>query len=267
MNLPLTLFVFAFSATITSFSQEISFTNARKFIFQQAGYELDKSFYVDTVAVSLPFYYLYVSEKNRVQRPLEALKELISFDKDEAAALERATTLEKKGYDVFIYKTYANSSAIINKRFMEYPLEAQVFIMFHEYMHNYIHEKQLIVKYTTNEAAGDVVGTCLSLKYFKGTSFYKNAKRQVRVNENIYKYINAYLEKKYPRQSDKERLENRIKRQLGKGNSFQKDRFDYPVNNAYLLKNQYYSKEYFRLKKLCRKHKSLIEFLDAFYRE
>jgi hypothetical protein len=33
-------------------------------------------------------------------------------------------------------------------------------------------------------------------------------------------------------------------------NGFQRDRFNYEINNAYLLKNRYYSKHYFLLKAL-----------------
>ena len=58
------------------------------------------------------------------------------------------------------------------------------------------------------------------------------------------------------------RCEKKIKRILKKCDTFQNDRFNYTVNNAYLLKNQYYSKYYFLLKKVFLKQKTIKAFLN-----
>ena len=91
-------------------------------------------------------------------------------------------------------------------------------------------------------------------------------KKQICINEKLYKCMNSFISRinsnpEKARQLDK-KCNKRIHSILESANTFQRDRFNYEVNNAYLVKNQYYSKNYFLLKKILRKQKSIKGLLE-----
>lgn len=246
----------------------------KKFAFKEIGVELTGDLYTQWVKEEKPYIYLYVSLPDKVQQPVELTSPFIFFGADEIAANEKALELQLSGYHTFCYKTYANSSARLSTRLLSYPREAISFIVFHEFIHNYIEQQFVKIPYEFNEALCDVVGNYGTLKYSQSTQNVNlmATENQIRTNEKIYMCLNTIILKlnknSYKVNNPKKVLAlnescNKIIHDiLKKCNAFQKDRFDFTVNNAYLLKNEYYCKNYFLLKKVLLKQKSIKDFLE-----
>jgi hypothetical protein len=157
---------------------------------------------------------------------------------------------------------------------VNYPYEALSFIIFHELLHNYFLQQNIHIPYEFVEAACDVVGNYGTLKYAKISDKYSltEAIKQAELNENLYHLFNYYIDSinqcKQP--ADAKNLCNRCNisthKLLTNANDFQKDRFDYTVNTAYLLKNINYCKEYFLLKRVILKAGSIEKFLEILRR-
>ena len=84
--------------------------------------------------------------------------------------------------------------------------------------------------------------------------------------EKIYKTINT-SQNKIEESSEKSNsiyktCDKKIKRALRKGDNYQKTRFTYPINNAYFVRNSYYSEYYFTLDKLYNKLDSTKAFIQ-----
>ena len=93
-------------------------------------------------------------------------------------------------------------------------------------------------------------------------------KKQTLLNENIYQLFNSYIDSinQTRKTEDIKNLCDRcnitLHQLLTEADDFQKDRFDYRVNNAYLLKNNNYCKEYFLLKRVLFRAGSIKNFLE-----
>ena len=241
----------------------------KKFAFKEIGVELTGDLYTQWVKEEKPYIYLYVSLSEKVQQPIELTSPFIFYRTDEIAANEKALELKEMGYHTFCYKTYANSAARLSNRLLSYPKEAICFIIFHEFIHNYLEQQFIKIPYEFNEALCDVIGNYGALKYAQSTQNVDLAatENQIRTNEKIYTCLNATISKinKNPQivkniqqvMTLNDKCSKIIRDILKKCNIFQKDRFDYTVNNAYLLKNEYYCKNYFLLKQ-----KSIKDFLE-----
>ena len=243
-------------------------SDVKKFAFTEIGVDLKGDFYTKWSKEEKPYIYLYVSLPDKVQVPKEINTSFIYCETSEEKALSKGSELNAKGYQTFCYKTYANSAAMLNKRLLSYSKADIAFIIFHELIHNYISQLHLNVPYEFNEAMCDVIGHYETLKYSQSTKNIdlKLAKAQVRNTEKIYKRINSSISKinKKPAQAIAvdTKCNKAINKILKRANIYQRDRFEYTVNNAYLLKNEYYCKNYFLLKKVYLKQKSLKDFLE-----
>ncbi len=256
-----TFFLFISILASTAFSQtEDLFRAAKDFIYTKAGYELKKTFYTDTVADS-PYVYLYVSEKNRLARHPDLSGNFVFFGHNLDSAAKAAAKFDSSGFDTFIYKTNGNSKATINATLLSYETEAIVFILFHEYIHNYLHEHKIKIPYNMEEALCDVAGNYLTVEFFRLGSDRKRSIDQLKINEKIYKQINKLSLTINNSRKSKSGAEKKILSYIKKGNAFQRDRFDYAINNAYLLKNQFYSKHYFTLRRIYLKQQDVAALL------
>jgi hypothetical protein len=263
MNRTIVFLCFLSFLTSTAFSQTVNiFREAKEFIYAKANHELKKSFFEDTVPDS-PYIYLYVSEKAAIAKPPELSGNFLFFGHNIDSAGKAAARYDSSGFDTFIYKTNGNSKATINATLLSYEPEAIVFIIFHEYIHNFLHEKMIKIPYEFEEALCDVVGNYLTVDFLRQTKHKTGSLDQVRVNERIYKQINKLTQSINEFNRPFSGAGKNILSLAKKGNSFQRDRFDYAVNNAYLLKNQFYSKHYFTLRRLYFKHKNFAHFLNA----
>ncbi|MFM9945794.1 MAG: hypothetical protein ACKVQB_11235 [Bacteroidia bacterium] len=264
------LLPFLQTLTLTAFSSPndslFFITDVKQFAFKEIGVEFS-DFYIHWTKEEKPYIYLYVSQPDSVKKPTGFNQSYIFCGTDEANATKQETVYKDAGYHTFCYKTYANSSAMLNKRLLSYSKDAIAFIVFHELIHNYLGAKNIKIPYEYNEALCDVIGNYGTLAYAQYTKNIDldSVKNQIKRNEKIYTYLNSTISK-INSNPDKTsacnaKCQKSIYHNLKNANLFQKDRFDYTVNNAYLLKNEYYSKNYFLLKQVLMKQKSIPALL------
>jgi hypothetical protein len=164
--------------------------------------------------------------------------------------------------------TFGTSDALITSCLLSYMTESKTFVVFHELTHNYFKEKKININYMLNEAASDVTGVqfCRLLCSEKKSLDQKTLNKQVRRLEAIYFTINETVERiaadslkcnKYCRKAQKT-----IKKQLKNSDTFYRDRFNYPVNTAYLLKNRNYCKYYFAVNDIYKQSRDYDEFVE-----
>jgi hypothetical protein len=268
-NKAILLFIFGLSSlhAFCATGDSLFFKEVKAFFFKETGTSLNADLYATWKDGDEPYYYLYVSEKDTVKTPA-GLKYPFVMCSSDSEASQKELEFAGKGYAAFIYKSYANSAGVMNKRLMSYRNESKSFIVFHEMVHKYIEEQHLKIPYEFNEALADVIGNYGTLELSKSS---KNMDKdivedQIKINEKIYKCINSYVKKinSHPRKVAvlNARCEKRVQSILKKGDLFQQDRFDYKVNNGYLLKNKFYSENYFLLKKVLQNQKSIKEFME-----
>ncbi|MCX6350932.1 MAG: hypothetical protein NTX03_03615 [Bacteroidetes bacterium] len=256
-------------ATATN-TDSLFIEDCKSFFFKEIGFTLKGNFYTEWRKTDSPYLCLYISKDSDVVRPKE-YNFTYDFvycknDSDFRRMLEKSN-----GYQTFLYKTYNTSSCMLSKRFMSYSNEAKAFIIFHELMHNYVFEKEANLLYEYNEAVSDVMGNYLALKFAKTTGKISVEKvlKQTKINENLYEWFNRYINKIHENPADRftyhKECEARVNYFLKEADTFQHDRFQYKVNNAYLLKNSNYCKRYFVLKDLFLSKESTQEFLEAFH--
>lgn len=238
----------------------------KEFAFKTLDYKLTGEFYtvMDTVA---PQFYVFYCPRDTIFAHSDYSTAFIYCGTN----LERANYLvsqyTKNGYHSFCYKAFANSSAHLNSRFLSYSKETQAFIVLHELMHNFIFQKKLKIPYSINEAMCDIFGNYGAQAFSKETTFVNNNKllKQQKKNEKFYECVNKYVLKVNQKNIDSLILYSQCEKEMAvllqETDAFQKDRFSYSVNNAYLAKNYYYSKHYFLLKRVMLKQKGLPQLI------
>ncbi len=200
------------------------------------------------------FSYVYVSRKDTISKVTDGA--FIYFGNHPFDAKVKADSFTKAGFDVMVYQTAGTSSAFISKRLLDYDSLSIAFIMIHEAMHRHIANSHSAIPYEFEESIGDVIANSFC-GWFSGArvnSYFDFAFR----NEEIYTLINKCSKGKIA----KEKCDKKIKSQLINATLFQKDRFDYPVNNAFLLRNLFYTKRYFQLRELYQEIKKTKLFID-----
>jgi len=264
----LLLLLFA-SANAHGSNDSLFISDLKKFAFSETGYELKGDFYITYAKQDNPYIWLVAARPGKIGRFNDSTSRLAYAGYDEDVAKSRENEMKEKGYQTFPYKTYGNAAAQLSTGLLSYPGEAQSFIVFHELTHNTLAELHIRMPYEFNEALSDVIGNYGTLDYAEaeGKVDAKAAKNQVRVNEKLYKHFNTYIEKinKHPEKgkSYHESCGKKVHHLLKKANAFQKDRFNYTVNNAYLLKNRNYCMEYFLLKRVLIKQKTIQKLLEV----
>src|ERR1039458_5306600 len=141
-------------------------SQVKDFVFKEMGIELAGQFYTHRDTSDEPSYYVYVSLKDRVEKPFGINQDFVSF-RSKWNADVRAMYYHNMGYEPFIYLAYCYSETPLNKRLMSYRKESVTMIAFHELMHNYITQLKLDFPYDFNEAVCDVVGNYAVLQYAK----------------------------------------------------------------------------------------------------
>ncbi|MBI5541252.1 MAG: hypothetical protein HY951_14395 [Bacteroidia bacterium] len=281
------LFILFFNNIFCQNNDSLFIDKLKKYFCNQIEYKLDGDLYSNWEKTDLPDYYLFVSYSNKIQFPDEyiypenidglsnkiKIKQFYPFVRfinlDSAKIIESAYT--QKGYSTYIYYAYQDSRALLNKKLINYSKASICFIVFHELSHNYLKQKSIKIPYEFEEALCDVIGNYLTLKYYNNTinSQINEAKKEIHNTEQIYKCLNITINK-ISIDSNKISIFNntcqrKMNKLLKKSSDFQNDRFKYPVNNAFLLKNSNYCLNYFLLKKVIWKHddmQSIITIID-----
>lgn len=262
----LKLFAFASNPDTSSILQR-----ARIFAFNTTEYIPERNFYTEWKNDENPYLYLYISHPNKIKQPVDFTTPFLAYGSDQLRLEKEEQEIKAKGYATFCYKTYATSSAFINKKLLSYPDEAIVFIVFHELIHNYLSSKKILLPYEFNEALCDVIGNYGTLEYSRTTGQIDTLKaiQLIITNESIYSCLNETIDKinqdtnnvlTICRESQKT-----LDAHLQNANAFQQDRFQYPISTAYLLKNEYYAKHYLLIKKVLFKQKSIQGLLKIIH--
>ena len=161
--------------------------DVKKFAFKEMGVELKGDFYTKSLESDKPYIYVYASLSDKIKAPYD-LNYFFFCDTNSTLGTKKAEEYAAKGYHAFCYKTYANSDAKLNKRFLSYPREAEAFIIFHELTHNYISQLDITIPYDFNEALSDLIGNYGALDYYSKFDL-KNLKVQQKQLENNYSVI------------------------------------------------------------------------------
>lgn len=209
-------------------------------------------------------YLLYISSSQTVKsinnRPF------IFFGEDEKSALKEKTTYDSLGYETLLYKSNNTISTKLSNSLLNFPSESIVFIVIHEAVHQHLKGKS--VPYIIEEAACDLIANYASIAFIEKnySQLYKKAKKQKKLNEKFYKNINdaqkladiaLYAHKEQIYHSADKKIKNLIKR----GNDLHRDRFNYGINNAFFVRYENYSKNYFVLKQKFIDLKSFEKFM------
>lgn len=239
----------------------------KKFANKEFGIQLYSKLYTIWSETNNPNVYLFVSLKNRVQTPF-GINVTNRYDFNDLTIDSIIEKHEEFGYEIFKYYAYCNVATLLNVRLLSYSYESISFIVFHELLHNYFFQKKIEIPLELNEAACDVIGNYCTLKYSKiNNRIDKNkVKKMIELNEKTYEIMNKYILRINQETEDVCELCDQCNGELyllsKDFDLFQKDRFYYTVNTAYLLKNSLYSTNYFLLKKIFKKSKSIQEFLE-----
>ncbi|MFI5221415.1 MAG: hypothetical protein ACHQK8_03745 [Bacteroidia bacterium] len=228
--------------------------HVRSLLVDSLKLKVGEKFYTEFASSDSVISYLYISKKDSVKKMTDG--DFISFGNHPSAAKDKADDMERKGFDAMAYFTAGSSGAMINKRLLEYDSLSLTFILIHEAIHRHKNNSKAKFPYEFEEALGDVIANSFC-GWYSGASvkdYFAFAFR----NEEIYRVINRCIDGKL----SKEKCEAKIKKRLKYATLFQKDRFDYKVNNAFLLRYSSYSKRYFQLREVYQRMKNPKLFIE-----
>lgn len=218
--------------------------------------QLGTSFYQSWELLDSYMYYLYVSHPDRVEVP-EGLPPFFYFGADSIRARRAAESYQAKGYETLVYQTAGTSATRLSRALLSYSMEAIALIVFHEAVHVDIRERGIKIPIAIEEAAADVIAQYATRDFQRRTDLLqrRTLRQRIRTMERVYKAVNkATAESQHwdeaGRQLALNRCYKRIKRALRSASDYQTQRFNYPINTAYLLRNSYYSQYYFDLDQL-----------------
>jgi hypothetical protein len=189
------------------------------------------------------FYYVYVSEKKEVKSVTgQAFR---SFWTDSFSAFKYADSL-KTMYDVLVYRTAGTAAARFSYRMFMYEPASVVFIMLHEAVHRHKSGVDSKLPYVFEEALCDVMANYYLQQLAKGTADSSWAKKYTWKLEKVYGIINQTTSGLLTKQQGHEA----ILAITSQSDLFVRDRYEYEINNAYLVRYSTYCRYYFLLKEL-----------------
>jgi hypothetical protein len=226
--------------------------------------KISPSFYTKWASNENPNIFVYVSSKDSLYSPLKP--SFLAFGNiTEEDAKAKSTEYYEKGFDVLIYKTYGTSGTQLSHHLINYNTPSIMFIGFHEATHQHI-SGFVSFPYIYIEALCDLIGTQGSLAYTKKHSIenYEITKQFGDRVESLGKHINdcILLAQTYDINLPKSfaSLKKEISN-LPTNETFLIERYDYEINNAYLIRYESYTKYYFKLKELL----TLYDDFSAFW--
>ena len=250
----------------------------RQFIKEELQLYIGKDFYTEWKEdPKRKHVILYLSRADRVMLPKEFEETrkgklpYLTFSANLKKANYYAKVAEKqKGQHALVYQTAGTSSSRINNRLLSYELEAIAFTALHEATHRHIRYHRFgEVPYPIEEAACDLIGNYGLMGFQERYGLLNPLKMDAQLNlhERLHALMNELKDQVDQVVGGKaqdiyERGERELKLLIRQGGKFVKDRYNYPVNNALLLRNTFYAGNYFLLKDLLMKKGDLKSFMD-----
>jgi hypothetical protein len=240
------------------------------FADNELGLNLKRKFYRKWQKKEQQLTYVYTSRPDSIILPKDS-GPFKYFGTDTLAARIHAIKSEEEGLDAMVYNTSGTSATLLTHHLLNYPKEAIIFIVLHEMAHVHRDKSALKIPYPAEESFGEFLGNHASLKF--GEKYYPELipaiKKQRRIQEKIYQLL-AEAETQVQGISKAEKdtryqaISAALKVILLEANVFQKERYNYPVNNAYILRNKFYYQWYEKFKDIYLSGKSLKE-MTLFY--
>lgn len=241
-----------------------------EFAEHELGLRLKRKFYRKWLPVEQQLTYVYVSRPDSILLP-PGKANFNYFGTDTLKAKEFAQSENEHGFDTMIYHTSGTSATKLTHHLLNYPPEAVMFIVLHEMAHVNREKRKLKIPYPAEESFGDFLGNYASEAFAK--KYYPQhidrIIKQRKIQEEIY-----FLLKKAEKQTQGISAELKNKRYsevnsamqelIKDANEFQKDRYNYPVNHAYILRNRYYYKWHDEFSKIYKKGNSLPEMVKLY---
>jgi hypothetical protein len=232
--------------------------------------KLHHHFYTQWQIVEQQNTYLYVSRADSILLPSGA-NAFQFFGTDTLATKLAADSMIIAGLDAMIYKTSGNSAVRLTHQLLNYPQEAIIFIVLHEMAHVHCNQMKLKIPYSTEESFGDFLGNIAGELFVRKNhpELIESFTKQKETHESLYKlFENMESNTQGVSKSEKVSIYSAAQKQLNSiilsANKFQHDRFEYPMNHAYILRNRYYYTWYFEFKCLNSKLNNLRE-MTTFY--
>ncbi len=232
--------------------------------------KLHHHFYTQWQLVEQPNTYLYVSRADSILLPpnTDAFQ---FFGTDAFAAKLAADSITNAGLDAMIYRTSGNSAVRLTHQLLNYPHEAIIFIVLHEMAHVHSNQKKLKIPYSSEESFGDFLGNIAGEFFVRKyhPELIADFIKQKETHESLYKlFKNMESNAQGISKSEKVAIYSSAQKQLNSiivsANKFQHDRFQYPMNHAYILRNRYYYAWYFEYKCLYSKINNLREMTNFY---
>lgn len=210
-------------------------------------------------------YYLYVSLPDKVSAP-DGMKDFEYFGSSKEAATLQQKKYVDQGFHTLLYKRSGADDYTITNSLLGFSPESMALLLFHAAAHQHL-GKHAKLSLPIEEAVCEVLGV-FGAQFFaerKGSVEEKGVKRLTKTIERSYKLINETIPQVSTDvvQNDKlyRKIEQKLFNDFYNADAFIQQRFIHPVNNAYLLKNQYFAKYYTLIKALAEKDKFIGTFL------
>jgi hypothetical protein len=240
----------------------------RKFSKNVLGLKTGKTFYTDFEAGMIGYYhYMYVSKSDTTALPDTLNQAFIYIGKDTTGMYGKEKKWKDSGYHTLLYRTAGTSAAKLNPVLLSYPDEDFCFIVLHEAVHVHKQREKLNIPYDYEEAWGEVcgnIGTLMFFEYLKDSLKTEKARVMKTKNEALYRTFRAEFLLKNP---DFTRLNERIAAICTPRDAFRADRFLYPANRAYILRNRYYAGHYEYLLELFTSGSNKLPNMQVMYRK
>ena len=246
------------SADIAKYKPQLRLIDSvQSYIIHELGMSVQSNFYTGWKERSSDsmFIYFYISRPDRVE--YDTTNKISWTFESDSLALATAREMTEKGFHTLVYRTAGMSNTLLTPKLLSYADEAIAFICFHEVVHQNLQKMGGAVHYNYEEALCDVIANVACVRFAETTHLIDihAAERQRNVFERSYAFLNkerSILDTM--QQQNKPALyqlcTNTISTLTADANQFVKDRMVYEVNNAYFLRIEDYSLNYFRIKKL-----------------
>jgi hypothetical protein len=217
---------------------------------------LEPRFFKRFKDVEQPFIYTYFCKKDSIEK-CEIPDSLDG--KAKSYFLKYAETGDCAGCDILVYKTYGTSATYLTKHLLEYDPESQAFIAFHEAMHQHL---QHIGRpnYAIEEALCDAFANKCIVYYADYLGLDKTRAIQIAAwHSVIYTEVNRVISTiKNTKDITKIKAIHRefalfLHLFLPTASPFQRERFDYTINNAYFYRQYDYAWYFFKISDEMRK--------------